>query len=89
MIKKLRLTYAAIFCSLLFTEIYIGLFVHDSFIRPYIGDVLVTVLVCSFFRVFIPKGVTALPVYVLLFASSVLLSPLARCKLHFIKEKFS
>lgn len=66
--KKLRLAYAAIFCVLLFTEILIGLFVHDAFIRPYIGDVLVTVLLCCFCRIFIPRGAVALPIYVFLFS---------------------
>ena len=69
--KKLRLAYALLFCGLFFVEFLIALFVHDNFIRPYLGDVLVTVLICSFLRVFIPKGVTALPAFVLLFATIV------------------
>ena len=44
--KKQRITYAAIFAVLLLIEIGIGLFVHDDFLRPYVGDVLVTVLLC-------------------------------------------
>ena len=59
------------FFILLITEICIALFVNDSFIRPYIGDALVTVLICCFLRVFIPKGVKVLPVFVFLFASLV------------------
>ena len=69
--KRLRFTYAAIFCVLLFTEICIGLFVHDHFVRPYIGDVLVTILICCFCRIVFPKGITALPVYVFLFATLI------------------
>ncbi len=49
----------------------IALFVKDNFVRPYVGDVLVTVLICCFFRVFFPQNVIALPVYVLLFAVAV------------------
>lgn len=69
--KKLRILYALLFCGILLTEIIIALFVNDNFVRPYVGDVLVTVLICCFFRVFIPQGVTALPVYVFLFAVAV------------------
>ena len=69
--KKLRLTYAIIFSILLFTEIFIALFVHDNFIRPYFGDVLVTILICCLFRTVIPNGVPALPIYVFVFASLV------------------
>lgn len=67
--KKTRTVYALLFAALLLTEIIIALFVHDNFIRPYIGDVLVTVLICCFLRVFVPKGVNALPVFVFIFAS--------------------
>ena len=69
--KKTRTVYALFFFILLITEICIALFVHDNFIRPYIGDALVTVLICCFLRVFIPKGVKVLPVFVFLFASLV------------------
>lgn len=69
--KKTRTVYALFFFILLITEICIALFVNDSFIRPYIGDALVTVLICCFLRVFIPKGVKVLPVFVFLFASLV------------------
>ena len=44
---------------------------RDAFIRPYIGDMLVTVLICCFCRVLIPQGVRALPVYVFVFAAIV------------------
>ena len=69
--KRKRIIYAAIFALLLLVEIGIALFVHDNFIRPYIGDVLVTVLLCCLCRVVIPKGVPALPIYVFIFATFV------------------
>ncbi len=69
--KRLRLFYAALFCILLCTEILIALFVHDNFIRPYIGDVLVTLLLCSFLRIFFPRGIAPLPFCVFLFAAAV------------------
>ena len=49
-------------------KVCIALFVHDDFVRPYIGDALVTVLLCCMCRIAIPKGVSALPLYVFVFA---------------------
>ena len=69
--KKQRITYAAFFILIFLIEVYIALYVHDDFIRPYIGDVLVTMLICCFCRIFFPKGLRPLPVYVLLFAMAV------------------
>ncbi len=66
--KKLRITYAILFGLLLIAEIFIGAFVHDSFIRPFFGDVLVTILLCCLFRIFVPQKVKALPIYVFIFA---------------------
>ena len=68
MSKKPRIIYAIGFGVLLFAEIMIALFAHDDFIRPYIGDVFVTILICCLCRMFFPKGVPALPVYVFAFA---------------------
>ena len=69
--KKLRFAYLILFLTLLLIEIFIALFIKDSFIRPYVGDVLVTVLICSFARIFIPKGLKLLPVYVFIFSAAV------------------
>lgn len=69
--KKLRLVYALVFFLLLLAEILIALYVHDSFIRPYFGDVLVTVLLCCLCRIVVPKGVPALPLYIFIFAALV------------------
>ena len=69
--RKRRILYAIIFITLLCVELCIALFVHDDFVRPYIGDVLVTVLLCCLCRIAVPKGVPALPAYVFLFAALV------------------
>ena len=69
--RKLRFIYAALFCVVFLTELLIALFVRDDFVRPYVGDMLVTVLICCFFRVLLPTAVRALPVYVFLFAAAV------------------
>ncbi len=68
---RLRITYIIFFLVILITEICIALFIHDDFIRPYVGDVLVTVLICSFLRIFIPEGVRLLPAYVFIFSAVV------------------
>ena len=69
--KKIRLFYTGLFCLLLLTEILIALFVNDNFIRPYVGDMLVTALLCSLLRICSPQGIPALPAYVFLFATAV------------------
>lgn len=48
---------------LLAVEVCIALFVHDSFIRPYFGDVLVTVLLCCLCRAVYPRFQPAVPVF--------------------------
>ncbi len=69
--KKSRITYLIIFLLLLLTEILIALFVNDSFVRPYMGDVLVVGVICSFLRVFIPDKIKFLPIFTLIFAAFV------------------
>lgn len=65
---KRRLPYILTFVALLLVEIYIGLYVRDRFIRPYFGDVLVTMLLCCLFRAVKPTGVRWLPFYVFAFS---------------------
>ena len=50
-------------------DLIIALHVHDRIIRPYIGDMLVVVY--CFVRVFVPRGMKRLPLYVFLFAVCV------------------
>ena len=66
-----RLIYASAFLLLLVAEVLIGVFVHDAFIRPFVGDVLITVLLCCLVRVVFPNGCRWLPVWVLLFSTGV------------------
>lgn len=56
---------------LLATEILIALFVHDNFIRPFVGDVIVVMLVCAFLRIIIPENVKLMPVFATAFAVMV------------------
>ena len=68
---KKRVVYAAGACILLAAEILIALFVRDSFVRPYGGDILVTVLLCCFLRAVFLFGIPYLPLGVFLFAAAV------------------
>lgn len=68
---KKRALYAAAFAALLATEVCIALFVHDRFVRPYVGDVLVIPLIACLLRVVLPEKVRALPVLTALFGAAV------------------
>lgn len=70
-LKNRRILYASIFCGLLAVEVCIALFVNDSFIRPYVGDMLVTLLLCCVCRVIIPSKIRLLPLYVFAFSACV------------------
>ena len=67
-IAKLRLAYAAVTILIIAAEVFIALYVRDSFVRPYLGDVLAVIAVYTFVRIFLPERPQALPVYVFLFA---------------------
>lgn len=69
--KKTKLVYALLFFAVFVLEVLIALFVNDSFIRPFGGDILVTVLLCLFVRALFPVKTKLLPVYVFLFAVAV------------------
>ena len=68
---KMRIFYALAALALFAIEICIALFVRDNFVRPYIGDMLVTILVHCALRVIFPEKPKLLPLYVLLFACLV------------------
>ena len=70
-IKKERLFYALLFGGVFVVEVLIALFVRDNFVRPYVGDMLVTVLLCALLRIFFPEKLPPLPLYVFLFAATV------------------
>ena len=66
-----RLKYLAAFLILFAAEVLIALFVHDGFVRPYLGDVLVVILLYFFVRSIIPEGIRLLPLYIFLFAAAI------------------
>ena len=67
---KKRIQYVMAFIVLLLIEVIIAIFIHDRFIRPYIGDVLVVIVLYCFARIFMPK-IQLLPIYIFIFAVAV------------------
>lgn len=72
---KIRLPYIVATVVLLGIEVIIGAYVHDDFVRPFVGDALVTALLCAVGRIVLPRW-RWLPLAVLLFAVAVELSQL-------------
>ncbi|WP_348797704.1 DUF2809 domain-containing protein [Flavobacterium adhaerens] len=68
---KFNLNYFAITVLLFFTEIFIAMFVHDTFIRPYFGDFLVVLLIYCFLKSFLELTVTQTAILVLLFSFGI------------------
>jgi len=68
---RLNKTYLALTILLFAIEVMIALFVHDNFIRPYVGDVLVVILMYCFVKSFLDVPTFALAGGVLLFAFAI------------------
>lgn len=68
---KINIRYIISFIILFIIETLIALYVHDAIIRPYIGDILVVVLLYTLIRGIIRKRIKFLPVYLFVFASAV------------------
>lgn len=69
--KKDKIFYIILFLLVFATEVLIALFVRDDFVRPYVGDVLVTILICLFFRAFFSIKTKLLPIYVFVFSVAI------------------
>ena len=65
---KFNWFYFSGFVLLFLTEIAIALWVHDAFIRPYFGDVLVVLLIYAFIKAFFKSSVLTTALGVLLFS---------------------
>ena len=52
-------------------EVLIALFVNDSFIRPYLGDVLVVILIYCFLKSFLQLPVLTVALFVLIFSFTI------------------
>ena len=60
--------YLILFIFILLCELYIGFFVHDTIIRPYIGDLLVVILIYAFLRIFIRNSPFKVALFTFIFA---------------------
>lgn len=67
----MRIFYTIATVILLIIEVFIALFVHDEFIRPYIGDILVVVVIYTFIRIFVPEKIKTLPIWIFIFATCI------------------
>lgn len=65
---KFNLKYFTLSLVLFITEVLIALFVHDRFIRPYVGDYLVVIYIYCVVRTFYQAPVTRVALGVLLFS---------------------
>jgi uncharacterized membrane protein len=57
-----------IFLAIFVIEVLIGKYLHDAFIRPFGGDVLVVVLIYAFLRIFLKTNNKKLALGVLIFS---------------------
>src|SRR6187401_2050229 len=65
---RFQINYFLLTILLFLIEVLIALFVHDNFIRPFIGDVLVVILINCFIRSFLNISVLTAAISVLLFS---------------------
>ena len=70
-VRNKRIGYAFATIGIFVIEVLIALFVRDKFIRPYVGDMLVVVLIYTFVRILLPEKPRLLPLYVFWFAALV------------------
>lgn len=68
---KKRTGYLAATIVIFLIELLIALFVRDKFIRPYVGDMLVVVLLYTCIRIVLPEKPRLLPLYVFLLSTCV------------------
>ncbi len=65
---KYNKAYFILFILLFITEVLIALFVHDEIVRPYVGDLLVVILLYCFVKSFLNLRVNITAISVLLFS---------------------
>ncbi len=68
---KKRIMWLSFFLLLLATEVVIALYCHDDFIRPYVGDVLVVILLYCFAKAVVLDKIKLLPLWIFIFACLV------------------
>lgn len=72
-------------------EVLIALFVHDQFVRPYLGDVLVVILIYCFLKSFLKLSVLTAALFVLVFSFTIEVLQFLNIveKLHLEKSKIA
>lgn len=65
---KFNKTYFILSLLIFFIEVLIALYINDKIVRPYIGDVLVVILLYCFVKAFMDVKVVQTAIFVLLFA---------------------
>lgn len=68
---KKRILWFISFVVLFAVEAVIAIFCHDNFIRPYVGDVLVVILLYCLVRVAFPDRIKLLSLWIFIFACLV------------------
>lgn len=66
-----NIRYFTLATAIFIAEVLIALYVRDQFVRPYVGDVLVVILIYCFVRAFLTLPVWPLALSVLAFAFAV------------------
>lgn len=70
-ILKFDAIYFAFTILFFLIELTIAMYVHDSFVRPYLGDVLVVVLIYCFIKSFLKIKIWKTALFVLLFSFAI------------------
>lgn len=63
-----RINYFIAFATIFVVEVFIALFVHDDIVRPYVGDLLVVILIYAFVRAFLKVSVAIAATATLIFS---------------------
>ena len=71
---KLSKKYLCVFIVVFIIETIIAVFIQDNFVRPYLGDVLVVVLIYCLIKTFVRNEIKMLPLYIFIFAALVEIS---------------
>ena len=66
-----RYQFFLLFISIFIIEVLIAKYLHDPFIRPFVGDVLVVILIYSFFSIFLNCSTSKLAFAVFIFTCSI------------------
>ncbi len=70
-IRRRRGIYATLAILLIVVECLIARYVQDSFVRPYVGDILVVMVLYCLVRCILPTGLPWLPLGIFMFGAMV------------------